>query len=137
MKIKSNSFMDVMKNASRMCKKYHQKFQFMGIPIDNVGTCEGCPAENNCFLSSNAKNISIEDIEDFENTVMNWVNKNPVHKYPTWNEWIKNTFVNGNVNICPDENGCNNGKYANCEDCLNQEIPEDIAMKLGIKKIVS
>lgn len=126
-------FQDIMKQAKRMCKQYTECIDcpLYGY-IDEI--CETCPFAGNYEATK------------LESVVMDWAEKNPATRYPTWDEWQKANFPEGcnEGGILPcrfvgvEEMERIAGKECNrysCRDCAKTEIPADVAEKLGIKPI--
>lgn len=93
-------FQKVMKQAKRMC--------------DAQEDCEVCPLGKKldcvCVLSDAAMMM---DADKIERIVMDWAEKHPEPRCPTWAEWLKMLGV----------------------EKLSDIIPADIAEKLGVKPI--
>lgn len=117
-----SEFMDVMRQARRMCK--------------NQEDCESCPLWNTANFFCKLDTTCYSDDSAIENIVMQWAKENPETVYPTWDEWQKSMFQDAGSPIMPcnfeskDRLGCL-GKI--CIECRNQPIPADIAEKLGIR----
>lgn len=121
-------FIDVMKQAKRMCKTHE--------------SCWECPMPRNnkeysCPLC--AVNGETGEIEKVERIVMDWAAENPEPRYPSWKKWWDDTFSDSAYMPCPknfmsnEASGCI--EQPNCPDCMNRPIPADIAEKLGVKPI--
>ena len=95
-------FQEVMRQGNRMCKEYAECVECpMYRYIDENG--EICPFESNYGLAK------------LESIVMDWAEKHPEPKYPTWTEWLR-TFSAKGVD-------------------LYEPIPADNAEQLGINQI--
>lgn len=124
-------FKDVMRQYKRMCDEFrsglHEKY------------CDECPVSS----IVNGKDATCTEVvrsapEWFEKTVMDWAEKHPEPRYPTWEEWHKTNFPDARPDICPNYFMSNKplGTCAvSCKKCANTTIPADIAEKLGIKPI--
>lgn len=92
-------FQEVMKHTKRMC--------------DSMESCNRCPmprddAEFTCPMCD-----CVGDAKEYERIVMDWAEKHPESRYPTWTEWLRMLGV----------------------ERLSDIIPADVAEKLGIKPI--
>ena len=129
-------FKDVIKQQKRMCDA-----------MVNCGQCplidEDCACRFSCMIEGDFDSAETEMIERI---VMDWAEKNPEVRYPTWKEWQEANFPEGckEGGILPcrfvgvEEMERITGKECNrcfCRDCANIEISADIAEKLGIKPI--
>lgn len=118
-------FSVVMKHAKRMCKEFGND-------------CTGCGlADSHCPLGPIPENMDA-DFAHIERIVMDWAEKHPEPRYPTWAEWQKANFPNALHDICPNYFMPKKplGTCATpCERCRNTPIPADIAEKLGVKPI--
>lgn len=120
-------FMEVMCAARRMCK--------------SIDDCADCPLTDLCYFDKYLKEYDGSLIQQ-EAVIMKWDAENPELRFPTWREWQQENFPEANGAMCPcafmrmvdahcvDYNGRNS-----CMDCAKQQIPADIAEKLGIKPI--
>lgn len=123
-------FYEVMKQAKRMCRSFG-------------AACDGCKlhwfdGETLCLLSGTPQTWHDSKMQDAERIVMDWAEKHPEPRYPTWEEWHKTNFPDARPNICPNYFMSNKplGTCAvSCKKCANTPIPADIAKKLGIKPI--
>ena len=77
-------------------------------------------------------------MEAIQRIVMDWANKHPESRYPSWEEWWRREFPAADNAIYPCAFGIRE-RFAcfgnGCETCRSQPIPADIAEKLGIKPI--
>lgn len=120
-------FQKVMKQAKRMCEA-------------SGDTCLSCPADGGgtCVFIKSPWSLTEEKIADAERIVMDWAEKHPEPRYPTWKEWQEANFPNANVKVSPcafsDSKSfrCMNHE---CDACRDFPIPADIAEKLGVKPI--
>lgn len=123
-------FVEVMRTARRMCNEMDE--------------CEVCPLYDGfsecCLLSDGSLCHMDSDFARYEADIMKWGAENPEVRYPTWREWQQENFPDANGPMCPcafmrmvdahcvDYNGRNS-----CMDCAKQQIPANVAKKLGIK----
>ena len=128
-------FQEIMKHIQRFC----------GSQIK----CESCPVWHREDMCCKVENVFCDgelsdDLPEIEHIVMDWAEKNPEPRLPTWGEWQKRIAPNAQSCIHPcefmsaDELKKAYGKnpcYLTCMDCLDRTIPADIAEKLGIKPI--
>ena len=118
-------FTDVMRQAKRMCESFSD------------GHCSECPIGNAKVLECGITVTSEMDCKEVERRVMQWAAKHPEPVYPTWDEWQKSVFPDAAIDITPcafgsrDRLNCFLEKT--CSTCKEQQIPADIAEKLGIK----
>ena len=116
-------FTEVMRHARRMCESFSD------------GHCSECPIGNAKVLECGITVTSEMDCEEVERRVMQWAQEHPEPVYPTWREWQNSTFKDAHKHITPCAFGSRNrfkceGKT--CYVCMDQQIPADIAKKLGI-----
>ena len=117
-------FSEVMRQAKRMCEAF------------NDSDCRECPIGDADELECGITVTSWMDCEEVERRVMQWAAEHPEPVYPTWREWQHSMFPDADVRISPctfgsrDRFNCE-GKM--CDECMEQQIPADIAEKLGIK----
>ena len=121
-------FVEVMRQAKRMCASYRND-------------CAGCGLANDaseCPFEALPEKWPVEShrLAGVERIVMDWADKHPEPRYPTWKEWWKVNFPRSPRPICPlnfmsRSEAC--GTSENCNECLENPIPADIAEKLGIK----
>ena len=117
-----SEFTEVMRQARRMCKVQED--------------CESCPIWNPDKFFCKIDTACYSDDSMIENIVMQWAAKHPEPVYPTWREWQNSTFKDAHKHIAPCTFGSRDrfkceGKT--CYVCMDQQIPADIAEKLGIK----
>lgn len=117
-------FSEVMRQARRMCEAFRD------------GHCSKCPIGNANVLECGITVTSEIDCEEVEHRVMQWTAEHPEPVYPTWREWQNSTFPDAHKFVKPCEFGRRDrfncaGKM--CSECMEQQIPADIAEKLGIK----
>ena len=105
--------------------------------------CDKCPAgklrsaNGACLVRRIAK---VDNCEEQIEWLRAWAEEHPVQRYPTWREWQKSMFPDGHKHITPCTFGSRDrfkcwGKT--CYVCMEQQIPADIAEKLGIKPITT
>ena len=117
-------FSEVMKQAKRMCEAFSD------------GHCSECPIGNSGVLECGIRVTSEMDCKEVERRVMQWAEEHPEPVYPTWSEWQNRMFPDAGRYMGP----CVFGSYDRfncaekiCNECMRQQIPADIAEKLGIK----
>lgn len=119
-------FQAVMKQAKRMCKQYTE---CIDCPLYGYiyEICETCPFAGNYEAAK------------LESVVMDWAEKNPETRYPSWYEWQKTNFPDSAHPICPktfmSHKAAECDIYKSCGRCMEQPIPAEIAEKLGVKPI--
>ena len=120
-----SEFTEVMRQAKRMCKAFGD------------GHCSECPIGNANALECGITVTSGMDCKDVERRVMQWAAKHPEPVYPTWDEWQDSVFPDAEIDITPCTFGSryrlNCFLEKKCSTCKEQQIPADIAEKLGIK----
>lgn len=119
-----SEFIEVMRQARRMCESFSD------------GHCSECPIGNANLLECGITVTSRMDCEEVERRVMQWAAENPEPVYPTWREWQNSTFPDAHKFVKPCEFGRRdrfNCTGKTCIECIEQQIPVDIAEKLGIK----
>ena len=120
-----SEFTDIMRQARRMCNTQED--------------CESCPIWNPDEFFCKIDTTCHSDDSVIENIVMQWAKEHPETVYPTWREWQNNTFKDAHKLITPCTFGSRD--RFKCEGktcyyvCMDQQIPADIAKKLGIKII--
>lgn len=127
-------FAEVMCQATRMCEYYERS---------RTLSCTQCPlsrvnARCGHSLCLDIGSINAEEAAEIEHAVMAWAAEHPAQRYPTWNEWQDSTFPNRSRDVSPcefDDGNRFNCEAKECEKCMNEPIPADIAAKLGIKPI--
>lgn len=121
-----SEFTEVMRQAKRMCEAFRD------------GHCSKCPIGNANVLECGIMVTSEMDCEEVEHRVMQWAAEHPEPVYPTWSEWQNSMFPDANEDMSPCEFGSwdrFNCAEKTCAECMVQQIPADIAEKLGIKPI--
>lgn len=120
-------FVDVMKIAKRICAR--------------ASDCNDCPIYDSfsgyCKLSRPVFS-SDSDFAKCEVAIMEWGTENPELRYPTWEEWQRQTFPDAPRFILPCMFvGVIDGYCSihNCHECAKHHIPADVAKKLGIQPI--
>ena len=120
-----SEFTEVMRQAKRMCETFSD------------GHCSECPIGDANALECGITVTSEMDCKEVERRVMQWAAKHPEPVYPTWDEWQDSVFPDAEIDITPctfgsrDRLNCFLEKT--CSTCKEQQIPADIAEKLGIK----
>ena len=118
-------FQEVMKQAKRMC-----------VTVNDCDQCE-LMTDAGCRFAIFADDAKYS--HEIERIVMDWAEKHPEPRWPTWKEWHKANFPNVSEEICPkifmDRTETKCLHFENCDECLNRPISADIAEKLGIKLI--
>lgn len=112
-------FQEVIKQKERMCRE---------------SNCCDCPIDG--YFDS-CVNINAKNAAKYEELVMQWARENPEKEYPTWIDWQQKMFPNATNAICPKEYMSKEEAHCcghTCYDCRRQQIPEEIAVKLGLKK---
>ena len=118
-------FSEVMRQARRMCESFSDVH------------CSECPIGNADVLECGITVTSEMDCKEVERRVMQWAQEHPEPVYPTWDEWQNSVFPDAAIDITPcafgsrDRLNCFLEKR--CSTCNEQQIPADIAKKLGIK----
>lgn len=121
-------FVEVMKQAERMCNAYK---------------CKDCPIAGleACSLTVFVGKVPVEKMGEIENCIMRWAVEHPGPRYPSWKEWQERMFPNSDSPIAPcafvsqEFLRCESNEIATCDECRAQPIPANIAEKLGIKPI--
>lgn len=117
-------FTEVMKQAKRMCAAHGGMCNSLNCPLDNGEVCRLAADQDG------------EDYSDVERIIMDWVAEHPAPRYPSWQEWQNSMFPNRSRDIRPcefDDIPRFNCHGIKCEECMNEPIPADIAVKLGIR----
>ena len=129
-------FSVVMRQARRMCATF-----------ENCGRCRLVSRRMECPIEGMPQKWPTEPeiLAEIEHIVMDWAEKNPEPRYPTWIEWWDENFSSKGRRMLtpcsfvpPAELGCSIGM----DDCMNAPykcwhtpIPADVAEKLGVKPI--
>lgn len=123
-------FVEVMKQAQRMCKNYFKLFD----------ACVGCPANDEGICTA-APNLSVRNYAEAECRIMDWSAEHPEPVYPNWKEAWKKLFPNAREVPCPRkyfDEGCFPificAKH-DCDRCKALQMDPEIAEKLGIRPI--
>ena len=118
-------FTEVMRQARRMCEAFSD------------GYCSECPIGDADVLECGITVTSEMDFKEVERRVMQWAAKHPEPVYPTWSEWQNSVFPDAEIDItpcaCGSRDRLNCFLEKTCGMCKEQQIPADIAEKLGIK----
>lgn len=125
-------FQEVMRQANRMCASYANDCTDCGLRKEDYA----CPFDNL------PEGMDLKSLPEIERVVMDWAEKHPEPRYPSWNEAWKQLFPDARriyapcimyfVEECPYDSAINSG---NCDKCRNTPIPADIAEKLGVKPL--
>ena len=103
--------------------------------------CGKCPAgklrsaNGVCLVRRIAK---VDNCEEQIEGLKAWAAEHPAPRYPTWREWQHSMFPDAEGYMSPCEFGNRdrfNCEKKKCDECRGQQIPADIAAKLGIKPI--
>ena len=116
-------FIEVMEQAKRMCESFSD------------GHCSECPVGNANVLECGIMVTSEMDCKEVERRVMQWAEKHPEPVYPTWDEWQNSVFPDAEIDITPCTFGSRDRfkcEDKTCAECMEHQIPADIAKKLGI-----
>lgn len=119
-------FTEVMRQAKRMCAAHGSMCISRNCPLDNGEACRLAADQDG------------EDYSDVERIIMDWVAEHPEPVYPTWSKWQNSMFPDAEGEMSPCEFGNRdrfNCEGKTCDECRGQQIPADIAEKLGIKPI--
>ena len=103
--------------------------------------CAGCPAKalwdkNDICLIGQI--VNTDNCEEQIEGLRAWAKEHPEPRYPTWSEWQNSMFpdADGEMNPCEFGNRDRfNCEGKTCDECTQQQIPADIAAKLGIRPI--
>lgn len=125
-------FQEVMKQVKRLCS------------MNDTG-CTGCPMANDkdiCMMLGYRlagvapEKFNLDMMAKAERIIMDWAEKNPEPRYPSWSETWRRLFPGARYTPCPEsEFGVKMECKGGCKACLNKPIHADIAEKLGIKPI--
>ncbi len=121
-------FTETMKQAKRLCEAF------------NDGHCSDCPIGNAGALECGIAVTAEMDCEEVERRIMQWAKEHPEPVYPTWSEWQNSMFQDADGDMSPCEFGSGdrfNCAKKTCAECREQQIPADIAEKLGIKPVAT
>lgn len=71
------------------------------------------------------------------NPIIEWSQKNPILRNPTWREWQKQKFPHAKEDFCPRHVCDMECKHIEliCNDCLNQVMPNKYFKLLGGEKV--
>lgn len=120
-------FVEVMRQAKRMCAAHGGMCNSRNCPLDNGEACR---------LAADQDGV---DYNDVERIIMAWAAEHPAQRYPTWREWRNKMFDGWEFDINPcifaSHSRFNCNEVKTCWECANKPIPADIAEKLGIKPI--
>lgn len=121
-----SKFLEVMRQAKRMCKAMGDAC--IGCPLRAVGECVFTE-----LYGENPEDWAEATVAEIERIVMDWAEKHPEPRYPSWNEGWRQLFPTVTEAPCLNDFGveCD----GDCTRCREDEIPADIAEKLRIKPI--
>lgn len=114
-------FHEVVKEFNRMDRTFRRDCKDCPMPGQNIGQC---------------RKLLLENPETYGPIVMHWAADHPEPKYPTWEEWWRETFPNADRKLCLRIFGLRKMQECpvlKCDECRAQPIPAEIANKLGIK----
>lgn len=121
---KMAEFVEVMRQARRLCAAHGGDYTHSDCPLDNGAACR-----------INV-NLDGEDYNELERIIMDWAKENPEIVYPSWEDAWKQIFPNGIDVPCPSEYDAKYGidcfKFS-CKSCKKRPIPAEIVWKLGIR----
>ena len=120
-------FVEVMKQAQRMCKNYFKLFD----------ACVGCPANDEGICMA-APNLSVRNYAEAECRIMDWAEEHPEPVYPSWIDAWQQLFPGAKNVPCPKlyfGDVCRDVAGEGCFACKRSPIPAVFAEKLGIKPI--
>lgn len=104
-------FVQTMKDWRRMCKAY---------TTDDESCCEGCPVvdfhEHGCGAIFEMKDST--DWQRYADAIAAWAAEHPEPVYPTWGQYFRRYY---------------GLEYCKGHEMLLENIPADIAEKLGIE----
>ena len=119
-------FIEVMQQAKRMCAAHGGMCKIRNCPMVNGEACRFAADQDDV------------DYNEVERIIMAWAAEHPAPRYPTWREWQHSMFPDAEGNMSPCEFGNRdrfNCEKKKCNECRGQQIPADIAAKLGIRPI--
>lgn len=118
-------FVEVMRQAKRMCAAYGGMCKIRNCPMVDGESCRFAADQDG------------EDYSDVERIIMAWAAEHPAPRYPTWREWQESTFSGATASVLPCSyvSRADLGCCGVCDTCRNEPIPADIAAKLGIRPI--
>lgn len=120
-------FVEVMRQAKRMCAAHGGMCNSRNCPLDNGEACR---------LAADQDDV---DYNEVERIIMDWAAEHPASRYPTWREWQESVFPDFSRRIDPcvfmDFTELKCGENLTCQACQERPIPADIAAKLGIRPI--
>ena len=120
-------FMEVMRQARRLCAAHDGMCNYRNCPLDNG---------NECRLNID---LDGEDYNELERIIMDWAEEHPEPVYPSWKEAWQKLFPNACEVPCPRkcfDEGCFPificAKH-DCDRCKARQMDPEIAEKLGIR----
>ena len=121
-------FTEVMRQMKRMCAAHGGMCKIRNCPMVNGEACRFAADQDDV------------DYNEVERIIMVWAAEHPAPRYPTWNEWQQKMFPDAEGEMSPCEFGNRdrfNCEGKTCDECRGQQIPADIAAKLGIKPVTA
>ena len=122
-------FVDVVRHGVDLCESHPESCRGCVI-YDCLEYWHGdCPFEG-WFGKTN--------LELLENKIERWTENRSRLKYPSWRDWWTSQFPGCENVPCPKRYfgaECKHITMHACDRCLDEEIPEDIAIKLKIEPI--
>ena len=120
-------FQEVMRQAKRMCEA-------------SGDTCLSCPVDggDTCVFMKSPWSLTKEKIAETEKIVINWAEKHPEPRYPTWAEAWRQLFPGADLIPCPRKHfwfDCACIGEDSCQMCVNRQMYPFVAEKLGVKPI--
>jgi len=97
-------FIEVARAKRRMCNAHKKK-------------CSECKLQGNCSLL-NVFAYNDNEVKKLENEVISWAAEHPEPVYPTWGQYFRRYY---------------GLEYCKGHEMLLENIPADIAQKLGIE----
>lgn len=117
-------FTEVMRQMKRMCAAHGGMCKIRNCPMVNGEACRFAADQDDV------------DYNEVERIIMAWAAEHPAPRYPSWQEWQNSMFPDAERDISPCEYGSRdrfNCAEKTCDTCTGQQIPADIAAKLGIR----
>lgn len=130
-------FQEVVKQAKRMCEAYGDRCEPCKL-YEKYGLCPLCAQSDDHV----PMDWCTENMSEVERIIMDWAEKNPEPRYPSWKEAWKQLFpdmaekeppcLRYFISSARLEEFCPGMK---CKTCRNKPLFADIAEKLGVKPI--
>ena len=109
---------DGLIQLTRMCARYK---------------CANCPMCDIGFCSLGQKDRSANANVKAAAIIEKWAEENPEPKYPTWGEWLIEQGVYTGTFIVDEPKSGDTIVDIRITDKIYQQIPDDIAQKLGLE----